>query len=43
LQDMGWLAARTVLNLARRKAPESPRMELATRLVERKSTASPTR
>ncbi|MEV6844879.1 substrate-binding domain-containing protein [Actinoplanes sp. NPDC051411] len=43
LQDMGSLAARTVLNLARRKALESPRMELDTRLVERGSSASPPR
>jgi LacI family transcriptional regulator len=43
LEDMGRLAARTVLNLARRKVLESPRMELSTRLVERGSTASPSR
>lgn len=43
LEDMGRLAARTVLNLARRRALESPRMELNTRLVERGSTASPSR
>jgi LacI family transcriptional regulator len=43
LEDMGRLAARTVLNLAGRKALESPRMELNTRLIERGSTASPSR
>jgi LacI family transcriptional regulator, galactose operon repressor len=41
LEEMGRLAARTVLNLARHRPPESPRMELNTRLVERGSTAPP--
>jgi LacI family transcriptional regulator len=43
LEEMGRLAARTILNLARRKALESPRMELGTRLIKRGSTAFPSR
>ncbi|KUL29741.1 LacI family transcriptional regulator [Actinoplanes awajinensis subsp. mycoplanecinus] len=43
LEEMGWLAAQTILNLTRRKAPGSSGMELGTRLVERASTASPSR
>jgi LacI family transcriptional regulator len=43
LEEMGGLAVRTILNLARRKALDSPRMELSTRLVVRESTAPPTR
>lgn len=43
LEEMGQLAARTILNLARRKTIESPGMELSTKLVERESTASPSR
>jgi LacI family transcriptional regulator len=43
LEEMGGLAARMILNLARRKPLESPRMELSTRLVERASTAPPSR
>jgi LacI family transcriptional regulator len=38
---MGVLAARTVLRLAAGDAVESPRVELATELVVRESTARP--
>ncbi|MEU7644550.1 LacI family DNA-binding transcriptional regulator [Streptomyces huasconensis] len=41
LSDMGKLAARAVLDLARSVAPASPRVELATELVIRASTAQP--
>ncbi|MBC9717280.1 LacI family DNA-binding transcriptional regulator [Streptomyces sp. TRM66268-LWL] len=41
LSDMGKLAARTVLGLARSVEPASPRVELATELVVRSSTAPP--
>ncbi|WP_432139027.1 MULTISPECIES: LacI family DNA-binding transcriptional regulator [unclassified Streptomyces] len=41
LADMGKLAARTVLRLARGEQPDSPRVELATELVVRSSTAPP--
>lgn len=41
LEEMGGLAARTILSLARRKRLDSPRMELGTRLVVRASTAPP--
>ncbi len=41
LSDMGKLAARAVLDLARSVAPASPRVELATELVIRASTARP--
>ncbi|MWA15191.1 LacI family DNA-binding transcriptional regulator [Streptomyces sp. BA2] len=41
LSDMGKLAARAVLDLARSVAPASPRVELATELVVRASTAAP--
>ncbi|MGW0771502.1 LacI family DNA-binding transcriptional regulator [Streptomyces sp. NPDC002676] len=41
LADMGKLAARSVLDLARSVAPASPRVELATELVVRASTAAP--
>ncbi|MFJ8822820.1 LacI family DNA-binding transcriptional regulator [Streptomyces sp. NPDC102467] len=43
LADMGKLAARSVLDLARSVAPASPRVELATELVVRASTAAPRR
>jgi LacI family transcriptional regulator len=43
LEEMGWLAAQTILDLARRKNSGSPGTELGTRLVERESTASPSR
>jgi LacI family transcriptional regulator len=43
LEEMGWLAAQTVLNLTRGKTPGSPGMELGTRLIERESTAAPGR
>ncbi len=43
LEEMGRVAARTILSLARRKTLESPRLELGTRLVERASTAPPSR
>ncbi|MFE9724335.1 LacI family DNA-binding transcriptional regulator [Streptomyces sp. NPDC005794] len=43
LSDMGRLAARAVLDLARSVAPALPRVELATELVVRASTASPRR
>jgi LacI family transcriptional regulator len=39
LSDMGSLAARTVLRLSRGEAVETPRVELATELVIRESTA----
>jgi LacI family transcriptional regulator len=38
---MGILAARTVLRLAQREKIESPRVELATELIVRDSTAPP--
>ncbi|MEU8576938.1 LacI family DNA-binding transcriptional regulator [Streptomyces asoensis] len=41
LADMGELAARTVLGLARGERPDSPRVELGTELVVRFSTAPP--
>lgn len=41
LSEMGVLAARTILRLAAGERPESPRMELATELVVRESTAAP--
>jgi LacI family transcriptional regulator len=41
LADMGKLAARTVLELARDERPDSPRVELGTELVVRSSTAPP--
>ncbi|MEU5077177.1 LacI family DNA-binding transcriptional regulator [Streptomyces asoensis] len=41
LADMGKLAARTVLSLARGERPDSPRVELGTELVVRFSTAPP--
>ncbi|MFD0068534.1 LacI family DNA-binding transcriptional regulator [Streptomyces sp. NPDC056690] len=41
LSDMGKLAARVVLDLARSVAPASSRVELATELVVRASTAPP--
>ncbi|WP_327181909.1 LacI family DNA-binding transcriptional regulator [Streptomyces sp. NBC_01334] len=41
LADMGKLAARTVLSLARGERPDSPRVELGTELVVRSSTAPP--
>ncbi|MEV4418147.1 LacI family DNA-binding transcriptional regulator [Catellatospora sp. NPDC049609] len=41
LAEMGMLAARTVLRLAQREKIESPRVELATELVVRDSTAPP--
>ncbi|KIR66252.1 transcriptional regulator, LacI family [Micromonospora haikouensis] len=43
LVEMGMLAARTVLRLARGEKIESPRIELATELVVRDSTAPPSR
>ncbi|MFF3857208.1 LacI family DNA-binding transcriptional regulator [Micromonospora sp. NPDC002575] len=43
LAEMGMLAARTVLRLARGERIESPRIELATELVVRDSTAPPSR
>jgi LacI family transcriptional regulator len=39
LADMGRVAARTVLQLAAGQAPDSRRVELATELVRRESTA----
>ncbi|WP_063734329.1 LacI family DNA-binding transcriptional regulator [Streptomyces sp. RTd22] len=42
LADMGKLAARTVLRQARGEEIDSPRVELATQLVIRSSTAPPT-
>jgi LacI family transcriptional regulator len=41
LEDMGRLAARTVLRLARDEEPGAPRVELGTDLVIRSSTAPP--
>ncbi|GAA3501413.1 LacI family DNA-binding transcriptional regulator [Streptomyces prasinosporus] len=41
LADMGELAVRTVLRLARDEPPDSPRVELGTELVVRASTAVP--
>lgn len=41
LSEMGALAARTVLRLAAGDSAESPRVELATELVVRESTAAP--
>lgn len=41
LADMGKLAVRTVLELARAQRPDSPRVELGTDLVIRSSTAPP--
>lgn len=41
LVEMGILAARTVLRLAQREKIESPRVELATELIVRDSTAPP--
>ncbi|NGN67012.1 LacI family transcriptional regulator [Streptomyces sp. A7024] len=41
LSEMGRLAAQMALDLARRVQPASPRMELATELVVRASTAPP--
>jgi LacI family transcriptional regulator len=41
--EMGRLAARTVLALARGEQPASPRVELGTELVVRASTAAPAR
>jgi LacI family transcriptional regulator len=41
LAEMGALAARTVLRLVRGERLEVPRLELATRLVVRESTAPP--
>ncbi|GAA2400934.1 LacI family transcriptional regulator [Catellatospora methionotrophica] len=41
LSEMGMVAARTVLRLAQREKIESPRIELATELVVRDSTAPP--
>ncbi|MGW0436794.1 LacI family DNA-binding transcriptional regulator [Micromonospora sp. NPDC003197] len=41
LAEMGLLAARTVLRLARGERIESPRVELATELIVRDSTAPP--
>jgi LacI family transcriptional regulator len=43
LTEMGVLAARTVLRLAAREKIESPRVELATELIIRHSTAPPRR
>jgi LacI family transcriptional regulator, galactose operon repressor len=43
LAEMGLLAARTILRLARGDELESPRLELATELVVRDSTAPPAR
>jgi LacI family transcriptional regulator len=41
LAEMGALAARTVLRLANGEEVDSPRVELATALVVRESTAPP--
>ncbi|MFG2133267.1 LacI family DNA-binding transcriptional regulator [Streptomyces sp. NPDC048751] len=41
LADMGKVAVRTVLRLARDEQPDSPRVELGTELVIRSSTAAP--
>ncbi len=43
LVEMGALAARTILRLAAGESVESPRVELATALIERESSAPPTR
>ncbi|MFJ2607323.1 LacI family DNA-binding transcriptional regulator [Streptomyces sp. NPDC091279] len=43
LAEMGTLAVRTVLRLARDERPDSPRVELGTELVRRASTAPPAR
>jgi LacI family transcriptional regulator len=43
LRDMGRLAARTVLGLARGEALATPTMELSTQLIVRESTAPPPR
>ena len=43
LSEMGMVAARTVLRLAQGEEIESPRVELATQLVVRDSTANPSR
>jgi LacI family transcriptional regulator len=40
---MGALAARTVLRLAAGEDVDSPRVELATSLIERESSAPPAR
>ncbi|MEU4241678.1 substrate-binding domain-containing protein [Actinoplanes sp. NPDC026619] len=39
LEEMGRRAARTVLTLARRRSPDSRRVELSTELMVRASTA----
>ena len=41
LAEMGGLAARTVLRIARGETVETPRLELATELIVRDSTAAP--
>jgi LacI family transcriptional regulator len=41
LNEMGMLAARTVLRMVRGEEIETPRIELATQLVVRESTAPP--
>ena len=41
LSEMGMLAARTVLRLVRGEAIETLRLELATQLIVRESTAVP--
>ena len=43
LVDMGTTAANLVLTLAAGEIPSNPRVELATTLVVRRSTAPPTR
>jgi len=43
LREMGTAAARMVLDLARGVVPELSRLELATKLVVRASTAPPAR
>lgn len=43
LAEMGKLAARTILRMLQGEGVESPRVELATRLVPRESTAPPRR
>lgn len=40
-EDMGRVAVRTLVQLADGRAPATPRMELATRLIVRESTAPP--
>ncbi|HTJ32693.1 MAG TPA: substrate-binding domain-containing protein [Dactylosporangium sp.] len=42
-EDMGRVAVRTLVELAEGRAPATPRLELATRLVVRESTAGPRR